>query len=269
MSNAIIEVKGVHCYLDDNGTAWLNAGDVARGLGWVQTQVKNGKEYTSIRWERMNKYLKEFSFPQEVGEEDFVPENMFYRLVWKSQSENALKFQALVADEILPQIRKTGVYVSKDQMLTPEFLHELADRLEYYQRRLEEEKARVDDMQVTHDLYKRTTFRVGFPFTMKIVADVVKEIGLGRNKLYEFLREQKILTEKNEPMRQYQECGYFQSCFVEYFDQYIVYVSLSGLKFIFKKLVQAGKISSKIGLDTYIEMSVNEIRAYNEEQGVF
>lgn len=195
----------------------------------------------------------------------FVNEDGLYDVILDSRKPAAKKLRKWITSDVLPKLRKTGMYVSKEQMLTPEFLHELADRMEYYQRRLEEEKSRVDDMQVTHDLYKRTTFRVGFPFTMKIVADVVKEIGLGRNKLYEFLREQKILTEKNEPMRQYQECGYFQSCFVEYFDQYIVYVSLSGLKFIFKKLVQAGKISSKIGLDTYIEMSINEIRAYNEE----
>lgn len=269
MSTNIIAIQDVHGYVDEQGTVYVKAEDVARGLGFVHNQTINGKAYSNVRWDTVNSYLKEFGFCQEVGKETFLPENMVYLLAMKASNDTAKSFQLKLANEILPQIRKTGMYVSKEQMLTPTFLHELADRMEYYQRRLEEEKSRVNDMQVTHDLYKRSTFRVGFPFTMKIVADVVKEIGLGRNKLYEFLREQKILTDKNEPMRQYQECGYFDCCFSEYFDQYIVYVSLSGLKFIFKKLVQAGKISNKIGLDTYIEMSINEIRAYNEEQGVF
>ena len=54
--------------------------------------------------------MSEFDFPKEVGKDDFIPENMFYRLVWKSRDENALVFQSKVADEILPSIRKQGFY---------------------------------------------------------------------------------------------------------------------------------------------------------------
>lgn len=115
----IVTVQNVRGYLSADGTAMLNAADVARGLGWTQTQNKNGVEYTSIRWERMNQYLAEFGFPQIVGEKDFIPENMFYRLVWKSHDENAIEFQSKVADEILPTIRRTGSYTLKPQCATP------------------------------------------------------------------------------------------------------------------------------------------------------
>lgn len=54
-------------FVDDNNVAQFNAEWVARQLGWTQTQLKNGREYTSIRWERMNQYLAEFGFPQIVG----------------------------------------------------------------------------------------------------------------------------------------------------------------------------------------------------------
>ena len=113
--NDIITIQNVRGYLDANGTAWLNAADVARGLGWTQT--KNGVEY--VRWETLNGYLNEFGFPNNLGKEDFIPENMFYRLVWKSRDDNAQKFQALVADEILPAIRKTGTYSLKGNPFTP------------------------------------------------------------------------------------------------------------------------------------------------------
>ena len=103
---SIVTVSNVHAYLDTDGTAWLNAEDVARGLGFTQT--KNGVEY--VRWETVNGYLAEFNFPKKVGKDDFIPENMFYRLVWKSRDGKALEFQAKVADEILPAIRKTGSY---------------------------------------------------------------------------------------------------------------------------------------------------------------
>lgn len=62
MSN-IITIQNVRAYLDANNTAWLNAADVARGLGW--TQFKNDVEY--VRWETINGYLREFGFPKKVG----------------------------------------------------------------------------------------------------------------------------------------------------------------------------------------------------------
>ena len=111
METAIITVSNVTGYIDKDGTIWLNAEDVARGLGFVQTQNKNGKIYTSIRWETVNRYLSEFNFPQQVGKKDFIPENMFYRLAMKAKNAVAEKFQAKVADDILPTLRKTGAYV--------------------------------------------------------------------------------------------------------------------------------------------------------------
>ena len=50
----------------------------------------------------------------------FIPENIFYRLAMKAKNETAERFQALVADEILPSIRKRGMYATPqaiEQML--------------------------------------------------------------------------------------------------------------------------------------------------------
>lgn len=111
MNNNIspVLISGVSCYEQD-GTAYLKLEDVARGLGFTQTQNKNGTEYTSIRWERVEQYLAEFGFPHKWGKDDFIPENVFYRLAMKANNPVAEKFQALVADEIIPSIRKTGSY---------------------------------------------------------------------------------------------------------------------------------------------------------------
>lgn len=120
--NNIITIKNVRGYLDKDGTAHLNLEDVARGLGFVQKQNKNGKEYESIRWERIAGYLVELGFPHGVGEKseivnleseelpDFIPENIFYKLCFKASNEVAKKFQNMVCDEILPTIRKSGTY---------------------------------------------------------------------------------------------------------------------------------------------------------------
>lgn len=107
MSN-LITVSGVSGYIDENGTAQLRLEDVARGLGF--TQNKSGVEY--VRWETVNGYISDIGFSQLVGNE-FIPENVFYRLAMKAKNETAERFQALVADEILPAIRKTGSYTNR------------------------------------------------------------------------------------------------------------------------------------------------------------
>lgn len=106
MSMEIITIQNVRAYIDAQGTAWLNAEDVARGLGF--TEIKNDVEY--VKWRRVNEYLREFGFSPDVAKDSFIPENMFYRLAMKASNAAAEKFQALVADEILPTLRKTGTY---------------------------------------------------------------------------------------------------------------------------------------------------------------
>lgn len=54
MGTTIELVKGVHCYIDDNGVAQLKLEDVARGLGFT-TVATSGNEV--IRWTRVKKYL--------------------------------------------------------------------------------------------------------------------------------------------------------------------------------------------------------------------
>ena len=123
----LITVRNVRGYIDEQGTAWLNIEDVARGLGFVMVRKErvttSGDSYESIRWSRVNEYLKEFGFIPTSGDSvkagDYIPENIFYRLAMKAKNAVAEKFQALVADEILPAIRKTGSYSLKDKALTP------------------------------------------------------------------------------------------------------------------------------------------------------
>lgn len=98
---APVLISGVSCYERD-GTAYLRLEDVARGLGFVETH--GGKEY--VRWQTVEKYLRDIGFSQKVEKDGYIPENVFYRLAMKANNPVAEKFQALVADEIIPSIRK-------------------------------------------------------------------------------------------------------------------------------------------------------------------
>ena len=140
-------ISGVSCY-EQNGTAYLRLEDVARGLGFTQTQKKNGVEYTSIRWETINRYLEEIGFPNKLGKDSYIPENIFYRLAMKAKNETAEKFQALVADEIIPSIRKTGSYMMPKLSKELQALFLLDDRTQRQEQRL---SALENTMTVDYD----------------------------------------------------------------------------------------------------------------------
>lgn len=123
-------IQNVRGYVDEHNVAYLNLEDVARGLGWVKTEIKNGKEYESIRKARILNYLEDISFFDHLWAKglksdehllpEYIPENIFYKLCMKASNPLARLFQDKVADEILPEIRKKGYYVSEKSIKTKE-----------------------------------------------------------------------------------------------------------------------------------------------------
>ena len=135
--NEIMTIQGVECYEQD-GVAYLKLEAVARGLGFTETAA-SGNE--CVRWRTVRKYLTELGVaPSCDGSNlgvatscdgsnlgvatscngsnyreccpDYIPENIFYRLAMKAKNCAAEEFQAKIADEIIPAIRKTGGYMN-------------------------------------------------------------------------------------------------------------------------------------------------------------
>lgn len=79
---------------------------VAKCLG-ITTKVE-GREY--VRWNRINEYLPK-DLPL-VAKGDLIPEPLVYKLAFKASNEAAEKFQDWLAIEVIPTIRKTGIYQS-------------------------------------------------------------------------------------------------------------------------------------------------------------
>nr|DAM34212.1 MAG TPA: antirepressor protein [Bacteriophage sp.] len=130
-------ICGVDCY-EQNDVAYLRLENVARGLGFTRIAA-SGNEV--IMWSRVEKYLEDLGV-HTCAHDDFIPENIFYRLAMKAKNETAEKFQALVADEIIPSIRKNGIYATDnviDEILNnPDFGIELLTKLK------KERQARVE-----------------------------------------------------------------------------------------------------------------------------
>lgn len=141
--NKLLSISGVSCY-EENGTAYLRLEDVARGLGFTQI-AKSGNEV--VRWERIYKYLSELGVPicGDGNLPQYIPENIFYRLAMKAKNETAEKFQALVADEIIPSIRKTGTYTTKPVCIEDVLIQSLQEMKEMRQK-VEQTSQRLDSI---------------------------------------------------------------------------------------------------------------------------
>ena len=107
----IINVNGIDCYEKD-GTAYLKLETVAKGLGF--SRLKNGAEY--VMWDRVEKYLREIGFHTSVERPEYIPESVFYRLAMKAKNDVAEAFQAKIAEEVIPSIRKHGAYMTQEKL---------------------------------------------------------------------------------------------------------------------------------------------------------
>ena len=213
--NDIINIGGVDCYEKD-GTAYLKLETVARGLGFTET--KDGKEY--VMWRRVDGYLHNLGFGTSAERPDFIPENIFYRLAMKAKNEAAEKFQAKIADEVIPSIRKHGAYITPetvDRMIeSPDFGIKLLTALkdEQARRKALEEQAENDAPKV---LFADS---VSASKTSVLIFDLAKllrqnGVNIGGNRLFAWMRENGYLVRRkgmdyNMPTQKSMEMGLFE-----------------------------------------------------------
>lgn len=94
---------------EENGQVLFDAETAAIGIGLVDTS----KGYQSVRWNRVNSYLKTSATSGgKVSKGDFITEPQLYKLAIKANSAQAEKFQDWVTSEVLPAIRKHGTYMT-------------------------------------------------------------------------------------------------------------------------------------------------------------
>lgn len=205
-------IKGVECYIDANGVAQLNLEHVARGLGFT-TVATSGNE--CVRWSRVQKYLAEFGVPT-CGHGDFIPEPIFYLLAMKAENETAKAFQRTVAYDILPAIRKHGLYAKDELLENPDLLIAVATQLkqERQQRKALESKVQQDAPKV---LFADAVAASRAPLLIGELAKILKQNGVdtGEKRLFQWMRDNGYLikrygTDYNAPTQKAMDLGLFE-----------------------------------------------------------
>lgn len=215
--NELAIIKGVSCY-EKNGTVFLKLEDVARGLGFVRT-AESGNEV--VRWERVDGYLKDLGVPT-CGHDGYIPENVFYRLAMKAKNETAEKFQALVADEIIPSIRRTGGYVANDELFIQTYLpfadentkalfrttlHTISEQNKLIQR--QRDKIQQDKPLVQFaEHVSESVNSIDIGTFSKLLYD--ENIKIGRNRLFAWMKKNGYLMRDTKPYQKYVDAGYFK-----------------------------------------------------------
>ena len=215
----ILNIDGIECYEKD-GTAYLKLEAVARGLGFTTTQTISGKEYVNVRWNRVDEYLKEIGFATSGKRPDFIPENIFYRLAMKAKNEVAERFQAKVADEIIPSIRKHGGYIARQESMTDDELLEKAilvaqRKIAERDRIIARKQERIEQMrpkEVFADSVSASKQSI-------LIGDLAKLIcqnghSIGQKRMFQWMRDNGYLMKTgssyNMPMQRYVEQGLFE-----------------------------------------------------------
>lgn len=150
----------------------------------------------------------------------FIPEGDVYRLIIRSKLPAAEKFEHWVFDEVLPSIRKHGVYMT-DETLT-ESLARPENLITILQTLLsEKEKTAALESQIEQDKPK-VKFAEAVYDTQSLIsiADLAKllhanGVKIGQKRLYDYLREKNFLCKRpgddwNTPTQRYLDMGLFE-----------------------------------------------------------
>lgn len=115
------------------------ATDIAKTLGYKDT-TNAIKQH--CRWVVKHKVPHPQS-KNKTLEVNVIPEGDMYRLITNSELPSAEKFESWVFDEVLPSIRKHGMYATDELINNPDLLIAAATKIkEERQARLEAEKLR-------------------------------------------------------------------------------------------------------------------------------
>lgn len=202
------EFGAIRVTISENGEPLFVAADVCRAL-----EIGNPSDAVA-RLDEDERTLVSIEGASNGRPVNAVTEPGLYGLVLGSRKPEAKVFKRWVKHEVLPSIRKHGAYMTSDtldQMIaSPEFgiklltaLRDERDKNKALTAKIEADQPKVDFAD--HISGYKGTISVGS------LAKLLSKNGItiGRNKLYRWMRDEKILNQDNIPYQKYMDTGYF------------------------------------------------------------
>lgn len=192
-----------------NGEPWLVGKDVATVLGYGDTAQAIRKHIDDE-----DKGVVEMTTPGGQQNTTIINESGLYSLVLSSKLPGAKKFKHWVTKEVLPSIRKTGVYISPQVDSTMMFqlaeaMAKKEQQIQALETKVEEDKPKV--LFADAVAASQTSILVGE------LAKLLKQNGvdIGQNRLFAWLRTNGYLIRRqgrdyNMPTQRSMEMGLFE-----------------------------------------------------------
>lgn len=196
--------------LEISGEPWFVGKDIAVVLGYSNTRDALSKHVDSE-----DKGVAECDTLGGSQELTVINESGLYSLILSSKLPNAKAFKRWVTSEVLPAIRKHGLYATDELLDNPDLIIQMASKLK------EEREARKA-LEVENDTMKPKALfadAVSASHTSILVGDLAKllrqnGIDIGAHRLFEKLREKGFLmksgSSKNMPTQSSMDRGLFE-----------------------------------------------------------
>ena len=159
------------------------------------------------------KGVSELDTPTPGGNQKkrFIPEGDLYRLIVRSQLPAAERFERWVFDEVLPSIRKHGLFAVDELLDNPDIAIAA-----FTQLKQERARRRALEVKVEEDKPFTTFARsIANSSAAILIGDFAKlahnsGIMVGRNRLFRWLRDKRYLMPDNKPYQRYVDKGLFE-----------------------------------------------------------
>lgn len=176
----------------ENNEPWFVGKDVAMALGY-----KNISDAINKHVDCEDKGVAKCDTLGGSQDMVIINESGLYALIFGSKLEKAMKFKRWVTNDILPSLRKNGMYATDDLLDNPDLLIKIATQLkeEREKRTALEEINRINQPKV---LFAESVETSNQSILVGDLAKLIKQNGIdiGQNRLFEWLRENDYLISR-------------------------------------------------------------------------
>lgn len=191
------------------GKPYFMASDVAKALGYARPN-------DAIQQHCRATVKRRTPISGKMQEVNFIGEGDMYRLITHSKLESAERFERWVFDDVLPSIRRYGMYAVDDLLNDPDLAIKAFTALKEEREKnkvLEMENAQMKPKAIFADAVSVSDTAILIGELAKILKQ--NGINMGQNRLFEWMRQNGYLisrkgTDYNMPSQRSMEMGLFE-----------------------------------------------------------
>lgn len=196
-----------------DGDPWLVGKDVAKALGYAKPENAIG---THVDSDDKTTTLIQGTGSNYKSKAVLINESGLYSLVLSSKLPTARKFRHWVTSEVLPSIRRHGLYAADELLNNPDLMIQAMEALKAERAKNQQltEKVRQDAPKV---LFADSVEASKYSILIFDLAKILKQNGvqIGGNRLFEWMRQNGYLVKRkgsdwNMPTQRAMEMGLFE-----------------------------------------------------------